>query len=395
MDIMLTEEQKLIFHTALEFVQGVMTVERARELDARNESFDHELVARMAKLGWLGLPLAPEFGGSGLGMMELTLLIEACGHGAVPNPLFATLVEAALLLQDGGSAIQKREWLPRVAKGLVVLTVALMEKFGGYGPESVRTEVIKSGSGWRIRGTKVLVRDAATADAIICAARSGQEPADLTLLLVPRAAAGVSIRQLPASGEPLYEVRFDDVEVPSEAVIGEPRGGWPLISKLLLRGAAMKAAELTGIGQAALNLTIEYAKNRIQFGRPIGTFQAIHHHCADMYRDVVACRLLAYQAACCLDISTRAEREVAIAKAKASEAVPAVTRMAHQIHGGTGYYTGYPLERLYQRAVAAQSAYGNAAYHYRRLASILRGDLKYFLGTESHELPVHHVPAER
>jgi alkylation response protein AidB-like acyl-CoA dehydrogenase len=149
---------------------------------------------------------------------------------------------------------------------------------------------------------------------------------------------------------------------------------------MIERAAALKAAELTGIGQAALDLTVAYARDRIQFGRPIGSFQGVQHHCAEMSRDLTVTRLLARQAAARIDSGRDARREVSIAKAKASEVIPALTRTAHQIHGAVGYYRDYPLELSYHRAIAAAASYGTAADHRRALARLLREEPAAFRG---------------
>jgi alkylation response protein AidB-like acyl-CoA dehydrogenase len=235
------------------------------------------------------------------------------------------------------------------------------------------------------------VRDAGVADEIICLARSGDEPDALTLAIVPREAPGVTMRRMPAAGgEALWEISFAGVVIDADNIVGEVGGAWPAAARLLLRGAAFKSAELVGIGQAALDLTLEYAKTRVQFGKPIGSFQGVQHHCAEMYRDLEVSRLLAWQASSTLGDGLAGEREVAIAKAKASQCIPALTRTAHQIHGAIAYYRDYPLELYYHRALAAQASYGDAAYHRRVLARLLTSDMNAFRGQDRHELPVHY-----
>jgi alkylation response protein AidB-like acyl-CoA dehydrogenase len=372
MDIRLTDEQELLRRSFLSFAGAAHSPDAVRDLEKSARGFDPAVWRRMSELGWTGVVFDPAFGGAGLGMVELAVIVEACGQTALPSPIFSAVVEAGLLLAEAGSQEQKERWLPRVIAGDALLTAAVLEANGGREPAEIQTTIEPAGDGYRIRGTKLFVRDAATADGIICVTRSGPEADEITLTLVPRETPGIGIRRLDTSGgEPLFEVRFDGVEIPAEAILGAPGRGWTAVRNLQLRGAAMKAAELTGIGQSALDLTTEYSRTRQQFGRPIGSFQAVQHHLADMYRDLQACRLLTYQAADALAGRT-AEREVALAKAKTSEAIPALTRLAHQIHGGVGYYTSYPLELFSRRALAAASAYGNAAYHRRALGRILR-----------------------
>jgi alkylation response protein AidB-like acyl-CoA dehydrogenase len=302
------------------------------------------------------------------------------------------VIEAGLLLLDAGSEAQRSNWLPRIAAGDAILTTAIMESSGGLKPEEIRTCITSSGNGFTINGTKLFVRDAGTAEAIIVAGRTGDAPTDLMLLMVPRGAPGLRLRKMRAAGgESLWEAIFDNVTVDGGAMVGEPASTWTNIGRLQMRGAAFKSAELIGIGQASLDLTVSYAKTREQFGGPIGRFQGVHHHCAEIYRDLQVSRLLAWQAAASMGEGLAGSREVSMAKAKCSEVMPAATRIAHQIHGAIAYYRDYPLELYYHRAIAAQAAYGDAGHHRRALSDLLVKDINAFRGEDRHELPVHYL----
>ena len=376
MDITFSEEQKMIAETAAAFAAGAMKASRARELEETESGFDLETWKEMANLGFAGVVFPEEFGGAGLGSMELGIIVEKLARHAVPSPLFSTVVEAGILLNEAGSPAQRAQWLPRIAAGEALLTAAIHEPDARGWPGLIATGLAVSENGLTLSGTKILVRHADSAEAIICLARSGKAPENLTFVLVPATAHGVRRTRLPAAGgEALWEVTFHDVALTNESVIGQPGQAGAQVDRLLRRGAAFKAAELVGIGDAALELTLDYAKTRIQFGKPIGSFQGVQHHCAEMYRDLEVCRLLTWQATAALDLG-QAKAEVAMAKAKTSEAIPALTRIAHQIHGAIGYYRDYPLELYYHRALAAQAAYGNASYHRRLLAT----DLSMFRG---------------
>lgn len=392
MDITLSEDQTLIARTALSFAKSALKAERIRELETSENGFDAAVWRQMVEMGWAGAVFPAEYGGSDFSLFELALIVEALGQGAVPSPIFSTVIEAGLLLLDAGSPAQRSRWLPRIADGRSIMTTAIVEPGGGLLPEEIRTRVVQTGSSFSVSGTKLFVRDAGVAEAIVCLGRSGENPADLTLVLIPADTVGVRRRRLwAAGGEALWEVIFDEVIVATEAVVGRPGQAWPHVERLLLRGAALKSAELVGIGQAALDLTVEYAKTRVQFGRPIGSFQGVQHHCTEMYRDLTVSRLLAWQAAARLGAGRPADREVAMAKAKTSDAIPALTRTAHQIHGAIAYYRDYPLELYYHRAIAAAAVYGDAGHHRRALARLLREDIARFQGDHRHELPVHYV----
>ena len=390
MDITLSEDQVLIASSARGFAKNAIKPQRVRELEETENGFDPALWREMVGMGWAGAVFPAEYGGSDFSLFELALIVEALGQGAVPSPLFATVVEAGMLLLEAGTVEQRSHWLPRIATGKSILTTAISEAGGGLLATQIRTAIASSAAGWRVNGTKLFVRDAGVAEAIVCLARAGTAADDLTLVLVPGDAVGVRRRRLRmAGGEAMWEVVLDNVEVGPEAIVGVPGQAWPHVERLIARGAALKCAELVGIGQAALDLTLDYARTRVQFGQPIGSFQGVQHHCAEMYRDLIVTRLLGWQACARLAAGKPAAREVAMAKAKACAAIPALTRTAHQIHGAIAYYRDYPLELYYHRAIAAAAAYGDAAHHRRALARLMREDMAAFQGDHGHGLPLH------
>lgn len=391
MDISLNDDQQQLFDTALDFARHALTCDQVRHLKTTESGFSAAVWKSMAEMGWIGAPFPEEYGGSGTGPIELGLLVEALGRFVIPSPLFATVIEAGLMLLDSGSAEQKQYWLPKIIAGESILTTAILETSGGYEPQAIGTRLFKAGTKMTISGTKTMVRDAGESEAIICLARTGYGTRDLSLVIVPKSSPGLTMQRLAASGgESLWQVSFDQVAVAEGNLVGTWNGGWPLVIDLVRRGAAFKSAELTGIGQTALDLTIKYAQTRIQFGKAIGSFQAVQHHCANMYRDIEVCRLLAWQAVASAN-DRGCLREAAMAKAKCSDAIPGVTRTAHQVHGAIAFYRNYPLELYYTRAVAAQAAYGGARYHRRILADMLRNNPDQFRREERHALPVHHI----
>lgn len=392
MDISLDQDQLMLHDTAVSFAASVLTPARIRELEETNQGFDASVWKQIAEMGWAGALFPEQYGGAEASAVEMALVVEALGRGAIPSPLFSTVIEAGMLLLEAGSELQRKTWLPRISAGSAILTTAIMEASGGLKPDEIRTQITPSGNGFTISGTKLFVRDAATAEAIIVVGRTGDDDADLMLLMVPRGAPGLRLQKMHAAGgESLWEAKFDNVAADADAIVGERGGAWPHIARLQMRGAAFKSAELVGIGQASLDLTVTYAKTREQFGGPIGRFQGVHHHCAEVYRDIQVSRLLAWQAAAALGNGLAGGREVSMAKAKCSEVMPAATRIAHQIHGAVAYYRDYPLELYYHRAIAAQAAYGDAGHHRRALSDLLIKDIDAFRGEDRHELPVHYV----
>jgi alkylation response protein AidB-like acyl-CoA dehydrogenase len=272
---------------------------------------------------------------------------------------------AAWLLRDAGLSEPPHDLLAGIAAGRTLIVPAVADAPRTAAPHPTR--FTRSGDDLRLEGEKLFVEFAGSADALLVNAVAGDgEPA---LFLVPREAAGVHVETLPtAAGGQQSAVRFAQVAVGAPLATGQPVEA--ALEQLWLHGAALRAAELTGIGRAALELTLDYVRTRTQFGRPIGSFQAVQHHCADMLRDLTATRLLVAQAAWRLQEGLPAAREVAMAKAKASEAIPALLRLAHQVTGGVGYYRDYPLEGYYRRAVAAAAAYGGPLEQRRLLAAL-------------------------
>lgn len=384
MDISLTEDQRLLQDTVAGFARDHADPASARALETAKTSFDAMLWRQIGDLGFAGAPLPEIYGGSGASVLELSLIVEALAAHAVATPIFASVIEAGMLLNDCAHEELKAAWLPGLASGQRIMTVAWLETRRAFDIEWIQTRLNDDGAGAFLSGRKHYVRDAEGADAIVCLARvNGGE---LALSVVERTAPGVSLERMPASGgESLWTVSFDKVEVSPDAIV-QGNGIADAIDRLAQRGAALKACELAGIGQAALDLAVEYAGQRQQFGVPIGSFQAVQHHCAEMFRDVCIVRLLARQACARLDTNRDARREVAMAKAKASEAIPAVTRLSHQIHGAIGYYRDYPLELFFHRAIAAQAAFGDALHHRRVLADMLASDPESFKGDNRHGL---------
>src|SRR3569833_2019235 len=251
MDIALDDDQVMLKETAVSFAQQALPPARIRELEATETGFDAGVWKEMAQMGWVAAAFPEAYGGVGTGWFELALIVEALGQGAIPSPLFSTVVEAGFTLFDAGADRQKQEWLPRIATGEALMTVALMEANGGLRAQDIRTRIARSGNGFRIDGTKAFVRDAGAADAIICVARSGDGAQDITLAIVPKGAPGVSLRRMAAAGgKALWVIEFKGVAGDADAIGGDVGSAWPAAARVLLRGAACISAEVVGFGQA-------------------------------------------------------------------------------------------------------------------------------------------------
>ena len=334
---------------------------RAMMDDARG--YGEPLWGEMAKLGWLGLPIAEEYGGAGLGLVELCLVQEELGRAAYPGPYFASVALGALALTLAGSAAQKERWLSAVAAGTARLSAALVEESLDWDPASIATTATRNGAGWSLSGVKRFVPWAHVADAILVPARS---PEGLTVFLVDPRAAGVALSGMVGidPGARWSEMRLDGVAVADDAVVGQVGGARSLLDALLRRAAVASSAEMLGAARRCLDMSVEYAKVREQFGQPIGSFQAIRHRCADMLLAAENAHAAVYYAAWALDAGVEdAAMAASVCKSYVSEAARQVCGDAIQVHGGIGFTWEYDLHLYFKRAKALEPLYGDAEYH--------------------------------
>ena len=375
MDITLREDQLTLRESAKEFLEAECPKDFVRAMEEDDTGYTPEFWKKLADLGWLGYVLPEEYGGRGGDFFDLSLIVEQMGYAAMPGPFFSTVVLGAHLVEAVGSDQQKKEILPQVAGGRMFLTTAIMEPQGGMTPGSIETAATKQNNKFVITGTKFLVMDAHIADYVVCVTRTGNSTKaeeDISLLLVPKGTAGVELTRLrTTAGDKQFEAIFDGTSVPTTAILGKQDQGWPSVDLVLQKAAALKSAEMIGVMQAALDIAIEYATQRITFGRPLGSAQAIQHHFADMWKELETSRLLTYEAIWRLSRGLAASKEVSLAKSRTNRAAGFVTRMAHQIHGGTGFYTDSPLEIYTRRAVAGQASFGDTQFHLDRAADHL------------------------
>jgi alkylation response protein AidB-like acyl-CoA dehydrogenase len=343
------------------------TYVRAMEDDERG--YAPEMWQKLAQQGWLGLTLPERYGGAGLSFLDLCILLEETGRSLLPGPFFSTVVLGGMTISKAANESQKEEYLPRIADGQIIVTLALTEPNVRWDAAGVQTTATTSGDDYLINGTKLFVPDAHAADYLIVAARTGQDDMDVTLFIIPSGAEGIGRTQLKTiAGDKQSEVVFANVTAPASAVLGEINGGWSAIEKVLQWGAVGKCAEMVGGSQQVLDMTVEYAKQRVQFGRPIGSFQAIQHHCADMATDVEGSRYITYQAAWTLSEGLAAEREVAMAKAWVSNAYRRVCILGHQCHGAIGFTKEHDMQLYSRRAKAAEVAFGDSDFHLETVA---------------------------
>jgi alkylation response protein AidB-like acyl-CoA dehydrogenase len=372
MDFAFNPDQQLLKNAARAFLDERCTPAAVRALwdDPRGES--EALWKDIAQLGWLGLALPEAYGGSGLGLVETAIVLEEMGRAACPSPYLPTVLAAALL-EEAGTAAQKGRWLPAIATGGARASVALADGHGDWDPSAVATRAARTASGWTLTGVKPCVPWAHVADVVVVPARA---PEGLTVFLVEAGSPGLHLGPLTAMdpGTRWVTLTLAGVQVPAEAVLGAPGGGEPLLRAGLLRGAVGAAAEMLGAARRCLDMSVEYAKVREQFGQPIGSFQAIRHKCAEMLVDVENAHAAVYYAAWAGDARAEdAALAASVAKAYVGEAARRVCGEALQVHGGIGFTWEYDLHLYFKRAKALETMYGDADWHRELIVRRLPG----------------------
>jgi len=369
------EDRALIRESALSFLADHSSSADVRRWMATDLGYDRALWERVAgELGWPGLPLAEEHGGLGLGWGELALLMEEMGASLFCSPFFATICLAGVAIRDHAGPAQQAEWLPAMAAGSLTGALAYAEPGGRPGAHAIAAEARADGDGFVLNGVKRFVVDGHSADLLVVAARRpGTEGEQgVSLFGIPADTAGISRTRLPTLDQTRRqaEITFADVRVPRTALIGEEGTGWAALSRTLDLGAVALAAEQAGGARRCLQLTVDYVKERVQFGRAIGSFQAIKHRCADMMVQVESALNAAHHAAEAADAGDPDFPLLAsMAKAYCSDAYFACAADSIQLHGGVGFTWEYDPHLYFKRARASAQLLGDAQEHRERIAA--------------------------
>jgi len=358
MNFSLTEEQEMLKKMARDFVNDKFPKAKIREIEKEEAGYSPELWKEMAGLGWMGLILPEKYGGGGMSFLDMTMLLEEMGRGTVPGPFFSSAILGGSTIMAAGTDEQKQKYLPKLCSGDEIFTLALTEADGRYEAASIKTKAVADKDGFAISGAKLFVPDANIANFIIVAARTEK---GISLFVVDAKAPGVKVNLLKTiGGDRLCEVIFDKVKVAKSDMLGKADAGWDVISAVLERATVAKCCDMVGALQQALDLTVAYAKDRKQFGKPIGTFQVIQHYCANMVTDVDGARLATYEAAWRLSEGMPCRKEAAVAKAWTGDASKRVMALAHQIHGAIGVTIDHDLQFCTRRLKAAEPTFGDA-----------------------------------
>jgi alkylation response protein AidB-like acyl-CoA dehydrogenase len=372
----LTGEQSMLRDAARTWTQEKSPVSAFRKMRDSGQAlgYDPAAFAEMAEMGWTGVIIPEEYGGSDFGYLSLGLVLEETGRTLTASPLLSTALAAASALILGGSAAQKEAWLPKIAAGEAVGTLAI-EEGPHHAPDKVALAATKSGAGYSLSGTKTFVLEGMAAGVFVVSARTSGKPGDkdgITLFLVAADAKGVSRKALKlADSRGAAVVTFDKVEVGADAVLGEADKGAALLEKVLDRARAGLSAEMLGSAVQAFETTLDYLKTRVQFGQVIGSFQALQHRAAKMFTDLELARSCVEAALAAIDNDSPDVPElVSLAKAKVGDTLHLVSNEMVQMHGGIGMTDAHDAGFYLKRARAAEAAYGGQAYHRDRYARI-------------------------
>jgi len=373
MDLGLSEEQELLKNAARDFLEKECPETLVRAMEEDDKGYSPDLWKKMAEQGWQGLLIPDSYGGAGFGYLDLIILIEEFGRALVPGPFLSTVVGGTLPLLEGGTDQQKSYALPKIASGETIWTLAYTEPSARFDTEGVALEIKEDGNDLVLNGTKLFVRDANVADFMtVVGRRPGTKGDDgIELVIVNAKSPGITMQQLKTiAADKQAEVKFENVRVPKASIIA---GGAALLKKVQRKATVLECAYLVGLAQMDFEISVQYAKDRIQFGRPIGSFQAIQHKAADMVTDVDGARFIMYRAAWSADQDEAdADMNVHMAKAWCSEATRRVVAHGQQIHGGIGFTKDYKIQLYFRRQKTAELAWGDADYHRELVASELK-----------------------
>ena len=366
MDLALNESQEMLRRTAREFLEATCPTTLVRELEESEKGYSPELWRRMAELGWLGLSLPTEYGGEGGDVVDQMVLSEEMGRALLPSPYMTSVVTCGRLVALAGSASQRSEMLPQVAQGKLILSLALDEEGGGCS-----TQVTKEGRGYRLNGVKTFVPFADSADMLVCFTGGANDGREMLCLVSPNADGVVIEPMASVAGYPQARVVFSDVAVGVGGILGGVGKGGDALAKALEWATLVRCGEMVGRGRKILEMALDYAKTRVQFGRPIGAFQAIQHQLADLRVAVDAAELLTYRAASSMAEGWECSEEIALAKASSDEMSRMSTVVGHGVYAGISYTVEHDMQLYSARNRLAEAENGGSLGQIDRIAGMM------------------------
>ena len=369
MDLSLTETQEEFKKVAEDFVKAEVPAHQMTQWYKNKQTFRPELVKKAADIGWLGMMLPEEYGGSGVSTMDCAVVFEALGHGPVPGPLFTSGVLSAQMVFEACTEAQRKALLPKICDGSSIVVPAITDKAAYWGPEAVEARLQKTPGGYLLSGAKRFVFDAEAATSFLCAARS--EEGKVVFLLVDAKAPGVKITPLVGFFGSVAEVRFDKVAVTADSLLGTSGASWSTLEAALDKALPILSAYQVGATQEVFDITCEYTRTRVVFGQPIGRFQRVQDHCVDISINLDMARWATYEAIWRIDSGMDGRAGAHEAKATASEGYYHGTNYAHMVWAGPGTDYSHPMMA---HSVLAHTLYqylGTPGHHKRLMIDAL------------------------
>ena len=366
MDLRFTEAQEILRKMARDFLATECPKTLVRELEKSEKGYSPEVWKKMAELGWMGLIIPEKHEGMDYTFQDLTVLLEETGRNILPGPLIPTAISTFPIL-EAGTEEQKEEFLPKIARGELIITTALLEAEGTFNASGIAAKATPKGNDFIINGTKLFVEMAHVANYIICVTRTkdtSHPEEGITLFLVDSKTPGIRCEVIPSiAADKLCEVRFENVTVPKKNMLGKINEGWAIVKMILRKGAIAKCAESIGAIQTCVEMTVAYSKERVQYDRPIGAFQALQHIMADMWTSMQTSRYLVYKAAWMESEGQPCAKEASLAKAYVNEVYKNVGKWAVRLHGAIATSYDHDIPLYYRRSKAADTAFGDTDFH--------------------------------
>ena len=372
MDFGFSENQEMLRTVAKDFLTKECPKAVVRKLDKDEKGYDPKIWSDMAELGWQGLVLPEEYGGTCADFVDLTVLMEEMGRNILPAPFFSTVALCSLPLLEYGTKAQKDKYLPTIANGEAIWSLALLEKSASYRPSQLNLQAQKVGDDYILKGDKIFVQDAKIANYLLVAARTGKSKdakKGITLFIVDAKTPGIKLELIPTmAGDRQFHINFNKVKIPADNILGTVDEGWEIVDFILQRAAVLKSAEMSGACQAVLDMTNIYVKERVQFDKPIGSFQLIQRKMTRMVINVDAVKFLLYQAAWEISTGKASQLHISMVKSKAAEAYQKICIDGIANHGAIGFTQDHDIGLYYRRVRAAEFAAGNTDFHKELIA---------------------------
>ena len=374
MDVLPGEEEQMVKNLAREFLEAECPPSLAREMEKDTLGYPPELWKKISDLGWFGMSLPESYGGQGLPLSYLGLISEELGRVIAPVPFHSTMV-AALTIAADGTDQQKQSILPHISSGDMILTWAFQELNPKLNPESIRTTATETDGGYVINGTKMFVDNYVAADKLLVTCRTSpatERSSGLSMFIIDTNLSGmIETPLVTIAKDKQSKVTFEEVKISKDALVGELDQGWNIAVDMLDRGTALLCAQMVGAARKDIEIGIEYAKNRVAFGRPIGAFQSVQHMCADMTIWVDGAQMLTYEALWKMDEGIPASVDVSQAKAFCNDKCQAAVRSSQVLHGGMGFMMEFDLHLWYRRVCAWTMRLGTSFEHRARVSKAL------------------------